>query len=57
MNFTQFCQALTELSPKRFTTKSKEDAEAAMVKLVDNKSPGTTGATVSLYSLATNTNL
>lgn len=45
MNFTQFCQALTELSPKRFTTKSKEDAEAAMVKLVDNKSPGTTGAT------------
>jgi len=45
MNFSQFCQALTELSPKRFATKSKEEAEAAMMKLVDDKSPGTNKAT------------
>merc|ERR1711990_906472 len=45
MNFDQFAQALTELSPKRFATKSKDEALAAMMKLVENKSPGTNAAT------------
>ena len=46
MTFAQFGQALTELAPKRYSSKTKDEAIAAMVKLVENKSPGTNAATV-----------
>ena len=46
MTFEQFCQALKELSPKRFPKKSKEEAEEAIFKLVEDKTPGTNATTV-----------
>ena len=46
MTFAQFGQALTELAPKRYSSKTKDEAIAAMVKLVENKAPGTNAATV-----------
>ena len=49
INFEQFCQALKEVAPKRFPSKSKDEAQASIFKLVQNKSPGTTGVTVSKY--------
>jgi len=36
------------MAAKRFPTKSKDEAIAAMAKQVENKSPGTNAATVSL---------
>ena len=47
INFEQFCQALKEVAPKRFPSKSKDEAQASIFKLVENKTPGTTGVTVS----------
>lgn len=46
MTFEQFCQALKELSPKRFPKKSKDEAEEAIFKLVEDKTPGTNATTV-----------
>merc|ERR1712168_512888 len=45
INFDQFCQALKEVSPKRFPSKSKDEAQVSIFKLVENKTPGTTGVT------------
>jgi len=45
INFDQFCQALREVAPKRYPSKSKDDAQVAIFKLVENKSPGTNMAT------------
>ncbi|CBY14568.1 unnamed protein product [Oikopleura dioica] len=45
MTFEQFCQALKELSPKRFPKKSKDEAEEAIFKLVEDKTPGTNATT------------
>ena len=50
INFEQFCQALKEVAPKRFPSKSKDEAQASIFKLVENKTPGTTGVTVSEYA-------
>ena len=49
MTFDQFCQALKELSPKRFPKKTKEEAEEAIFKLVEDKKPGTNATTVCSY--------
>jgi hypothetical protein len=46
MTFDQFSQALKELSPKRFPKKSKDEAEEAIFKLVEDKTPGTNATTV-----------
>merc|ERR1712131_364901 len=45
INFDQFCQALKEVAPKRFPSKSKDEAQTSICKLVENKTPGTTGVT------------
>ena len=50
MTFEQFCQALKELSPKRFPKKSKEEAEEAIFKLVEDKTPGTNATTVGCFT-------
>ena len=50
INFDQFCQALKEVAPKRFPSKSKDEAQTSIFKLVENKTPGTTGVTVSNLS-------
>ena len=52
INFDQFCQALKEVAPKRFPSKSKDEAQASIFKLVENKTPGTTGVTVSTSKYA-----
>ena len=54
INFEQFCQALKEVSKKRFPSKSAAEAEEAIFKLVENKTPGTNATTVSTSELLVN---
>merc|ERR1712131_348179 len=45
INFDQFCQALKEVAPKTFPSKSKDEAQTSIFKLVENNTPGKTGDT------------
>lgn len=47
ITFEQFNQALTELAPKRFKDKSKEEAVQQIYDLIAGKGPANVGITVS----------
>lgn len=48
ITFEQFSQALTELAPKRFKGKSKEEALQQLYGLIVGKEPANVGITVSI---------
>lgn len=50
ITFEQFNQALTELAPKRFKGKSKEEAVQQLYGLIVGKEPANAGVTVSIRS-------
>lgn len=49
ITFDQFNQALTELAPKRFKGKSKEEALQGIYGLIAGKEPANVGVTVSVF--------
>lgn len=51
ITFEQFIMALTELGPKRFKGKSKEEALQLLYGLIVGKEPANAGITVSTLSL------
>lgn len=53
ITFEQFNQALTELAPKRFKGKSKEEALQQLYGLLVGKEPANMGVTVSISSVIT----
>lgn len=57
ITFEQFNQALTELAPKRFKGKSKEEALQQLYGLLVGKEPANMGVTVSISSVITTTYL
>jgi len=55
ITFEQFNQALTELAPKRFKGKSKEESLPQLYALIVGKEPANIGVTVSVSSILTAT--
>lgn len=53
ITFEQFTQALTELAPKRFKGKSKEEALQQLYGLIVGKEPANIGVTVSISPVST----
>ncbi|MBN3310754.1 tubulin polymerization-promoting protein family member 3 [Amia ocellicauda] len=54
ITFEQFIQALTELAPKRYKSKSKEEALQEMYKLIAGKEPASMGVTKAAKTGAVN---
>lgn len=57
ITFEQFNQALTELAPKRFKGKSKEEALQQLYGLIVGKEPANVGITVSISAVRTHSPL